>query len=94
MRTIERARVFRRDFKRAMKTPYHRSDLRELLVAALDLLAADLPLPAANRDHALSGDWTGYRDCHIKPDLLLIYSKPDANILRLARLGSHSELFS
>jgi len=43
----------------------------------------------------LSGDWSGYRECHIKPDLLLllIYRKPDANTLRLARLGSHSELF-
>ena len=45
------------------------------------------------RDHALSGDWAGYRECHIKPDLLLIYRKPDADTLRLARLGSHSELF-
>jgi mRNA interferase YafQ len=46
-----------------------------------------------HRDHDLSGDWTGYRECHFKPDLLLIYKKPDAATLRLARLGSHSELF-
>nr|WP_312842969.1 type II toxin-antitoxin system YafQ family toxin [Klebsiella pneumoniae] len=39
------------------------------------------------------GDWAGYRECHIKPDLLLIYRKSDADTLRLARLGSHSELF-
>lgn len=46
------------------------------------------------RDHDLSGDWAGYRECcHIKPDLLLIYRKSDADTLRLARLGSHSELF-
>jgi mRNA interferase YafQ len=57
------------------------------------LLASDRVLSRNNRDHALSGDWMGYRDCHIKPDLLLIYRKPDANTLRLARLGSHSELF-
>jgi mRNA interferase YafQ len=50
-------------------------------------------LPENNRDHALSGDWAGYRECHIKPDLLLIYRKPDPDTLRLARLGSHSELF-
>lgn len=43
--------------------------------------------------HGLIGDWTGYRECHVKPDLLLIYRKPDADTLRLARLGSHSELF-
>ena len=56
-------------------------------------LLADQALPENNRDHALSGDWAGYRECHIKPDLLLIYRKPDADTLRLARLGSHSELF-
>jgi mRNA interferase YafQ len=44
-------------------------------------------------DHDLSGDWAGYRECHLKPDLLLIYRKADASTLRLARLGSHSELF-
>ena len=50
-------------------------------------------MPDGIRDHALSGNWSGYRECHIKPDLLLIYRKPDASTLRLARLGSHSELF-
>ena len=54
---------------------------------------SDQVLPGKNRDHALSGDWMGYRECHIKPDLLLIYRKPDADTLRLARMGSHSELF-
>jgi len=44
-------------------------------------------------DHALSGDWAGYRECHIKPDLLVIYRKPGADTLRLARRGSHSDLF-
>ena len=47
-----------------------------------------------HRDHDLSGEWAGYRDCHVKPDLVLILRKADADILRLARLGSHSELFS
>jgi mRNA interferase YafQ len=41
----------------------------------------------------LSGDWAGYRECHVKPNLLLIYRKVDQDTLRLARLGSHSELF-
>ena len=53
----------------------------------------DRALPENNRDHALRGDWVGYRESHIKPDLLLIYRKPDPDNLRLARLGSHSELF-
>jgi mRNA interferase YafQ len=51
-------------------------------------------LEPRHRDHDLSGDWAGYRECHIKPDLLLIYRKPDTVTLRLARLGSHSELFA
>ncbi|MDD2719882.1 MAG: type II toxin-antitoxin system mRNA interferase toxin, RelE/StbE family [Gallionella sp.] len=41
----------------------------------------------------MSGDWTGYRECHVKPDILLIYLKPDLDTLRLAHFGSHSELF-
>jgi mRNA interferase YafQ len=55
-------------------------------------LAADAPLAERDRDHPLSGDWAGFRDCHIKPDLVLIYAKPDADTLRLVRLGSHSAL--
>ena len=57
------------------------------------LLISDRVLREGSRDHALGGDWAGYRECHLKPDLLLIYRKPDTNTIRLARLGSHSELF-
>ena len=64
-------------------------DLKPVLVA----LATDQPLDVRYRDHDLSGDWAGYRECHIKPDLLLIYRKSDLDILSLARLGSRSELF-
>jgi mRNA interferase YafQ len=59
----------------------------------LKALATDRPLEARHRDHDLGGNWNGYRECHVKPDLLLIYRKPDANTLQLARLGSHSEIF-
>ena len=76
-----------------MATPRHSKDVDSLLPGILKLLLVDQPLPENNRDHALSGDWTGYRECHVKPDLLLIYRKPDAATLRLARFGSHSELF-
>jgi mRNA interferase YafQ len=48
--------------------------------------------PRRNFDHPLSGEWKDFRDCHIKPDLLLIYRKPDKTNLELVRLGSHSEL--
>ncbi|WP_438270874.1 type II toxin-antitoxin system YafQ family toxin [Rhodomicrobium lacus] len=44
------------------------------------------------RDHALTGNWAGHRECHLKPDLLLIYDKPDDETLVLRRLGSHSDL--
>ncbi|MQT78311.1 type II toxin-antitoxin system YafQ family toxin [Pseudomonas helleri] len=52
----------------------------------------DKPLPEKHRDHALTGNWKDHRDCHIKPDWLLIYCKPDDERLQLVRLGSHSEL--
>lgn len=92
MRTIERPSAFRRDYKREAKGQ-HRATLDECLLPVLRALATDQPLEARYRDHGLSG-WAGYRECHVKPDLLLIYCKPDAETLQLARLGSHSELFS
>jgi mRNA interferase YafQ len=81
MRTIESTKVFRRDYKKAIV---------ELIG---DRLAADIPLDVRYRDHPLSGVYTGCRECHLKPDLLLVYAKPDSATLRLLRLGSHSELF-
>lgn len=92
MRTIERSSAFKRDYKREAKGA-HRTSLDEVLKSVLLALAADQPLEARYRDHDLSGDWAGYRECHLKPDLLLIYRKSDSDMLRLARLGSHSELF-
>jgi len=93
MRTIERSTAFKRDYKRIKATPRYRKDLESLLTDVLKLLLADKALPEKNLDHTLSGNWHGYRECHIKPDLLLIYSKPDLSTIRLVRLGSHSELF-
>ena len=93
MRTIERSSAFKRDYKRIKSMPLHRSDVNELLLSTLTLLANDQPLPENLRDHALSGTWSSYRECHLKPDLLLVYRKVGADTLRLARLGSHSELF-
>jgi mRNA interferase YafQ len=91
MRTIKPTTRFRRDFKREKRGP-HGNRLDALLAAATDLLAADTPLPPRFRDHPLSGTWDDCRDCHIRPDLVLIYRKPEDNTLELIRLGSHNEL--
>ena len=91
MRRIERTGRFQRDFKREARGRY-RATLTEDFVAILITLANDQPLAEKHRDHALSGEWKDYRDRHIKPDLILIYQKPDHDKLRLVRLGSHSEL--
>ncbi|MDR3717330.1 MAG: type II toxin-antitoxin system YafQ family toxin [Bryobacteraceae bacterium] len=93
MRTIERASAFKRDYKRVKATPRHNKDVEARLSSVVALLLEDQGLPAALRDHLLSGDWSGYRECHIKPDLLLIYRNTDLSTLRLARLGSHGALF-
>ena len=92
MRTIEWTSVFRRDYKRTRATPRHK-DVETLLPEVAELLATDRPLKGKHRDHALSGNWKDHRECHLKPDLLLIYKKPDDHTLRLLRIGSHSELF-
>ena len=91
MRTIERLGQFRRDWKRESKRQ-HRQTLDNDFTSILTLLATDQPLEPRHRDHALTGDWRDHRDCHVKPDLVLIYRKPDGDTLQLVRLGSHSEL--
>lgn len=91
MRTIEWTGQFKRDYRREGKGQ-HRATLDEALFPTVEMLANDTPLELRRRDHALTGNWKDYRDCHIKPDLVLIYQKPDGDTLRLVRLGSHSEL--
>lgn len=91
MQVIEWTRQFKRDYKREGKGRY-RATLDDDLFPAVDCLANDQPLEQRYRDHPLTGDWKEHRDCHIKPDLMLIYQKPDNSTLRLVRLGSHSEL--
>ena len=92
MRTIKPSSRFKRDYKRVQAGEY-RKTIQLDLPAVLKLLAIDEPLPPHYRDHALGGEWKGFRDCHIHPDLVLIYRKPNPDLLELARLGSHSELF-
>lgn len=92
MRTIERSSAFRRDFKRDKLSGRYKN-FDKIIVDILTLLATDSLLPERYSDHPLMGKWVGFRECHIKPDLLLIYEKTTADKLILARLGSHSELF-
>jgi len=62
------------------------------LKVVIEKLVADKKLESKYRDHRLSGDWKGHRDCHIKPDWILIYRIEDEDLI-LERTGSHSELF-
>ena len=91
MRRIEHTGTFKRDYKRIKATPKH-LDIDAILVPVLQLLATDQPLPPRLRDHPLTWEWKDHRDCHIKPDLVLIYRKCDAEVLQLVRIGSHNEL--
>ena len=91
MRTVRYTGRFKRDYRRE-KSGRNGRRLDELLMEVVNLLAADTPLPRRNFDHALTGEWSDHRDCHIRPDLVLIYRKPDKESLELVRLGSHSEL--
>lgn len=91
MRTIKQSGQFKRDLKREAKGP-HRQALQSDFVNIVQALAKDEPLAERYRDHPLTGEWDDHRDCHIKPDLVLIYRKPDVERLQLVRLGSHSEL--
>ncbi len=86
---IERTAVFRKDLKKAKR--------RGLDLTLLDEIVTTIqygePLPEKNKDHALTGNWVGHRECHIQPDWLLIYRIiDDTLILSLVRTGSHSDL--
>ena len=91
MLKIRFRKQFRKDYKRVLKQPGHTP---ELLQEVLDYLVQEQPLPEKYRDHALSGNYADFRECHILPDWLLIYKvEEDILILTLSRTGSHSELF-
>jgi len=87
--TLEISKAFKKQFKRLSKAD------ATLVYSILDKLLHDIPLPAKNRDHDLQGDLKGTRECHVKPDLLLIYQKKESVLILTAlAIGNHSELFS
>lgn len=88
--TLKPTTQFKRDLKKTQK----QNKNLDLLNKVLQQLADGIPLPEKNRDHALTGNYAGCRECHIQPDWLLIYEiAEDTLFLYLTRTGSHSELF-
>lgn len=81
-------------FKKDLKTASKRGYNLELLNDVVDKLASRQQLPDKNRDHELSGDYAGFRECHVAPDWLLVYRVVEEDlILYLMRTGTHSDLF-
>ena len=88
--TVKFTTQFKKDFKLAMK----RGLKIELLEKVITTLAMGETLPEKNKDHALTGNWVGHRECHVLPDWLLIYRIEDeVLVLTLTRTGTHSDLF-
>ena len=88
--TVKPTTQFKKDYKIAMK----RGVKIELLDDVIAALATGEKLPEKNKDHALTGNWAGYRECHILPDWLLIYRvEGNVLVLTLVRTGTHSDLF-
>ena len=91
MRTIEETKQFRSGYKLLLRQS-HSGRTESAFSEVLSLLIADLPLQPKHRDHAMKGAWTGFRDCHVLPDVVLIYRKVGDTELHLVRIGSHSAL--
>lgn len=86
------SKKFKQDYSRLIKSG-NSAAVNELL-NVIEILANEEPLPIKYQDHTLKGEWKGYRECHVKPDLLLIYKlENDELTLTLVRTGSHSDLF-
>ena len=88
MKAIFQTSQFKKDFKRIKKRGKDLNKLKEVVSA----IASSEALQERHRDHALSGNWLGSRDCHIEPDWIFIY-RVDGEFLFLERTGSHSDLF-
>ena len=88
---IEKTTIFKKDLKRARKRGLDLNLLEDVVTA----LQNGEELPEQNKDHSLTGNWNGHRECHIQPDWLLINRIiDDTLILSLVRTGTHSELFN
>lgn len=93
MYLIKRSKNFKRAYKKLKKSGVKKSVFEDLKYV-IKILVSGNKLPINYKDHALEGEYFGYRDCHIKGDLILIYKiESDILILVLADIGSHSQLF-
>ena len=88
MLNVRYSTQFKKDFKTCIKRGYKIPLLQQII----DTLRIPAPLPTNNRDHNLSGNYFGYKGCHITPDWLLIYKQTDTE-LKLDRTGTHADLF-
>jgi len=86
---FEYSRHFQKDIRRIVAM---RPSVRAEFDVLFDLLASGKPLPAHYRDHPLKGNYLGYRDCHLRGDIVIVYTRA-ADVIRFSRIGSHSELF-
>ena len=88
--TIEVTRQYLKDLKLARRRNLDEARLNDVIAT----LATGGILPPRNKDHALTGTYRGYRECHVCPDWLLVYSRSDTlKVVKLVRTGSHSDLF-
>lgn len=85
--------VYRTSYKRDLKRISKRNYRLSLLADVLNALRAGEALPPARRDHSLKGEWSGFRECHIEPDWLLIYQTTTTEV-HLVRTGTHADLFN
>ena len=87
---IHYSKQYRKSYKRLAKSGDFDSAELE---GVIDTLASGKKLPEKYKDHSLSGTLSAYRECHVKPDLVMIYTLTNSNLLVIADVGSHSELF-
>ena len=89
MKEVVSTTQFRKDFRRYQLFP----DKLKKLLLVIQLLENEEPIPLHYKPHLLKGNYKGYMECHIENDFLLIWIDESSSVVKLIRLGSHSELF-
>ena len=92
MLTINYTISFKKDYQREKRSGHFSEKIEKEFLDIVELLCKEEPLPKRCVDHSLIGKWKDHRDCHIRPDLVLIYRKLAKDTLDLVRIGSHNQL--